>query len=77
MRWYVTGRGSYENPWENKVGGIYSGDQLCYGLKVSATTTKFFFAKEEWPEKTRNVLYNISLLSSAPGTALALGPGRA
>jgi hypothetical protein len=27
--------------------------------RMSATTNNFFFARKEWPEKARNVLYNV------------------
>jgi hypothetical protein len=35
-----------------------SGARQCHEHKMSATTNNFFFAKKEWPEKARNVLYN-------------------
>jgi hypothetical protein len=34
---------------------------------MSATTNNFFFAKKEWPDKARNVLCNVGLLSFEPG----------
>jgi hypothetical protein len=43
--------------------GFFSGTRLH---KMSATTNKFSFAKKEWPEEARNVLYNFWLLSFAP-----------
>jgi hypothetical protein len=39
---------------------------------MSATTNNFLFAKKEYPEKARNGLYNVWLLSLEPG----LGPCR-
>jgi hypothetical protein len=46
---------------------LVSGARLCHEYKMSATTNNFFFAKNIWPEKARNVLYNIWLLSFEPG----------
>jgi hypothetical protein len=39
--------------------GFVSRARLCHEHKIRATTNNFFFAKKEWHEKARNVLYNI------------------
>jgi hypothetical protein len=44
---------------KTKSVGFVSGARLCHEHKMSATTNNFLFAKTEWPEKARNVLYNI------------------
>jgi hypothetical protein len=42
--------------------------RLCHELKLSATVNNLYFFKKEWPEKARNVLYNIRLLLFEPGS---------
>jgi hypothetical protein len=49
----------YESTRENEVGGFVFGARLCHEHKMSASTNNFFFARKEWPEKARNVLYNV------------------
>jgi hypothetical protein len=61
--------------------GFVSEARLCHEHKMIATTNNFFFAKKEWPEKARNVLYKVWLLSFEPGPdaniicAVRLRPG--
>jgi hypothetical protein len=56
-----------KTPEKIKSVGFVSGARLCHEHKMSATTNSFSFAKNEWPEKARNVLYNVLLLSFEPG----------
>jgi hypothetical protein len=46
-------------PVKIKSVGFVSGARLCHEHKMSVTTSNFFFAKKEWPEKVRNVLFYI------------------
>jgi hypothetical protein len=62
VRFYLKlflGEGSYENPREIKSVGFVSGARLCHEREMSATTNNYFFVIKEWPEKARNILYNI------------------
>jgi hypothetical protein len=54
-------------PEKIKSVGFVSGAQLCHVHWMSAAMNNSFFAKNEWPEKPRNVLYNVWLQSSEPG----------
>jgi hypothetical protein len=53
------GGSSYENLQENQVCGIFSGALLCHEHKMRATANNVFYAKKEWPDKARNVLYKV------------------
>jgi hypothetical protein len=46
-------------PEKIKSVGFVSGARLRHEHKMSAATNIFFFAKNEWPEKARNVLCNV------------------
>jgi hypothetical protein len=53
------GGGSYENLRVNTSVGFVSGARLCHEHKMGESKNNFLFAKKEWPEKARNVLYNV------------------
>jgi hypothetical protein len=62
VRWYLElfmGGTSTRIPKKIKSVGFVFGARLCHEHKMSATTNNFFIAKKEWPEKVRNVLYNV------------------
>jgi hypothetical protein len=56
---FFLGGGSYENPQGNEVGDFTSRDRHCHKRKMSTTMKNFFFARKEWLEKTKNVIYNV------------------